>query len=175
MNHNILILVAAAALVGCPKSEPEKAAPTATVPATIAPSVTASAPPAVDASQPTAELKISASGSTMSFDVTKFEVKVGQPVHVVLENKPPGELPHNWVLLSKAGKEASYAASVVALEKDGYYKEADEVIAHVDMVKPGKTAETTFIAPKTPGDYPYICSFPGHYMMMKGVLTVKAP
>ena len=129
MNRNIIILVAAAALVGCPKSEPDKAAPTATAPATIAPSVTANAP-AVDASQPTAELKIGVSGSTMTFDVTKFEVKTGQPVHVVLENKGPGELPHNWVLLDKAGKEASYAASVVALEKDGYYKDADEVLAH---------------------------------------------
>jgi len=39
------------------------------------------------------------------------------------------------------------------------------------LAKPGGNAEVTFQAPAA-GKYPYICSFPGHYMVMKGTLTV---
>jgi len=169
------------ALAGCPKSEGDKPAPSATatpsVTAPVAtPSVTASAAPSASAAPALApaELKITASASTMAFDVTKFYVKTGQQVHVVFENKAPGTLPHNWVLL-KPGKEASYAASVVNAVDAGYYADAPDVLAHTALVKPGDKTEMTFTAPSDPGDYPYICTFPGHYMMMKGVLIVKAP
>jgi uncharacterized cupredoxin-like copper-binding protein len=46
-----------------------------------------------------------------------------------------------------------------------------DALAHTPMAKPGESAEVTFNAPD-PGTYPYICTVPGHYMMMKGVLTV---
>lgn len=129
---------------------------------------------AAASAKPVAELHVAASGGTMAFDVTKFTVSAGQKVHVVFENKAPGTLAHNWVLV-KPGKEAAYAA--VALEQGqdkGYIAATDpDMLAHTDMVVPGKTSEVTFTAPSEPGDYPYICSFPGHYMMMKGVLEVK--
>ena len=110
----------------------------------------------------------------MVFDVTRFYVTTGQQVHVTFENKGTGQLPHNWVLV-KPGKEASYAAFVVEKADAGYYQDSPDVIAHVDLAPPGGKSETTFTAPSEPGDYPYICSFPGHYMMMKGTLVVKAP
>ncbi len=175
MNRSIVIAAVAFALAGCTKpSGDAPPAPTTQTPvATPSVSVIVIAQP-IDAALPTAELKLSASGTTMLFDETKFYVKAGQPVHVVFENKLPGTLPHNWVLL-KPGKEASYALFVVDKASDGYYADAPEVLAHTSLVAPGNKGETTFIAPTEPGDYPYICSFPGHYMMMKGVITVKAP
>jgi azurin len=45
------------------------------------------------------------------------------------------------------------------------------VLAYTQMAPSGTTSEVTFTAPAA-GAYPYICTFPGHYMMMKGVLTV---
>lgn len=170
-------LIAAVALTGCPKSEPDKTQPSATTSATVEapkPSVSAIVTAVPDAAKPPAELKISASGTTMVFDVTRFYATTGQQVHVVFENKAPGSLPHNWVLV-KPGKEASYAAFVVDKADAGYYLDSPDVLAHVPLVNPGSKSETTFTAPTEPGDYPYICSFPGHYMMMKGVLVVKAP
>jgi azurin len=44
------------------------------------------------------------------------------------------------------------------------------VIAHTPMAKPGETTEVTFTAPAA-GTYPFICTVPGHYMLMKGVFT----
>jgi azurin len=49
-----------------------------------------------------------------------------------------------------------------------------EVIAHTKLVGGGESDTITFTAPKEPGAYPYICSFPGHFALMQGVFTVKA-
>jgi len=176
MRHSIIVLFSLA-LFGCPKSEPDKTQPTATAPSATTeapkPSAVVSAAP-VDASKPAIDFKISASASTMKFDVERFYATAGQPVHVIFENKKPGTLPHNWVLV-KPGKEASFAAFVVDKADAGYWAESPDALAHTDLVNPGDKTEITFNAPTEPGDYPYICSFPGHYMMMKGVLVVKAP
>lgn len=151
-----------------PQATAAPTAPTAPAQAANAPT----APAAGEGAQgPIAELKVSTTGATMAFDVTKFEVTAGQTVHVVFTNKTPGALGHNWVLL-KPGKEAAFAASV--LDKPGYFTDSPDVLAHTDLILPGKSSEATFTAPSEPGNYPYICSFPGHYMMMKGVLVVKA-
>ena len=45
------------------------------------------------------------------------------------------------------------------------------VLAFTPLAAPKQAAEVTFTAP-APGKYPYICTFPGHYLLMKGVLTV---
>lgn len=174
-----LLAVALAASACDHKSSGENPAATTSAPSATAeapkPSATASAAPVADAAPAVAaaEFKISATGATMVYDVNKFYVHAGQPVHVVFENKAPGTLAHNWVLLAKPGTEASYAASVVDKVKADFYADGPDVLAHVPLTKPGSTSETTFNAPTEPGDYPYICTFPGHYVMMKGVLTVK--
>jgi azurin len=41
------------------------------------------------------------------------------------------------------------------------------------MVAPLSATALRFTAPKKPGDYPYICTFPGHWIIMKGVMVVK--
>ena len=48
------------------------------------------------------------------------------------------------------------------------------VIAKTAFAGPGETVEIVFTAPSTPGTYPYICTFAGHYQAgMKGTLIVK--
>lgn len=52
---------------------------------------------------------------------------------------------------------------------------SDQVLFHTEMVGGGETTEVTFTAPDEPGEYEYLCSFPGHYAAgMKGFLVVKA-
>jgi azurin len=109
----------------------------------------------------------------MAFDKTKLSVPAGAEVHLALKNNATmATLPHNWVLV-KPGTEASVAASGLKLgEPAGYIDVRDKnMLVHTPLAKPGETVEVTFTAPEA-GSYPYICSFPGHYMMMKGVLTV---
>jgi azurin len=118
------------------------------------------------------ELQIASVANTMTFDKTALTVPTGAEVHLVLKNNATmSTLPHNWVLV-KTGTEASVAAAGLKYDQAGYVDVRDhDMLAHTIQAKPGDTAEVTFTAPD-PGTYPYICTTPGHYMMMKGVLTV---
>jgi azurin len=94
-------------------------------------------------------------------------------VHLVLKNNATmATLPHNWALV-KSGTEASVAAAGLKLgDKAGYIDVSDhDMLVHTPLAKPGESSDVTFTAPE-PGKYPYICTVPGHYMMMKGVLTI---
>jgi len=145
--------------------------------ATTAPAQTASVAPKPEPSvAPKAvqhvELQIASLANTMTFDKTALTVPAGAEVHLVLKNNATvATLPHNWVLV-KPGTEAAVALRGVKLDQAGYVDVSDHnVLAHTTQAKPGGTEEVTFTAPEA-GTYPYICTTPGHYMSMKGVLTV---
>ena len=113
----------------------------------------------------------------MKFSLATIEAKAGEELKVVLKNigtLPKEAMGHNWVLL-KAGTDpmAFGAASMTA--KDNNYIGAsvkDQVIASIKILGPKETADVTFKAPAA-GEYPFICSFPGHVALMKGTLIVK--
>ena len=48
-----------------------------------------------------------------------------------------------------------------------------DVIASTKLLGPGEQEILTFTAPKDPGSYEYVCTFPGHFAMMRGVMKVK--
>lgn len=163
------------ALAACDKPAEKKetpAPPTATVSTAAAPSVKPSASPSASAeANGTLELHMTAQAATMAFDPTTLTVPAGSTVHLVLENQKPGALPHNWALVN-AGTEAKVAAEGLKKGEEGnYMADSPDILAHTNLVKPGTTGEVTFKAPAA-GKYPYICTYPGHYVMMKGVLTV---
>ncbi|MFO0067189.1 MAG: plastocyanin/azurin family copper-binding protein [Pirellulaceae bacterium] len=47
------------------------------------------------------------------------------------------------------------------------------MICHTDVVEPKQEMVIYFQAPSTPGRYPYLCTFPGHWMAMQGELIVR--
>ena len=48
------------------------------------------------------------------------------------------------------------------------------MLAHSKLLGPGESETVTFNAPFVPGEYLYLCSFPGHYAQgTKGIMTVK--
>jgi azurin len=169
----ICFLVAATLPWGCGKNENHQEAPTppAQTSAAAPAPPSASAPPAPAA--PHVEIQMASVANTMAFDKTKLSVPAGAEVHLTLKNNATmATLPHNWVLV-KPGTEASVAAAGLKLgDPAGYLDVRDkDMLVHTPLAKPGETVEVTFTAPDA-GNYPYICTFPGHYMMMKGVLTV---
>jgi azurin len=177
-----LTLFTLAAASGCSKNESDPgkgaalAASTTQASATVVPEApkvdpvpTASARPV-----PKVELQIASVANTMTFDKTTLTVPAGAEVHLTLKNNATmSTLPHNWVLV-KTGTEASVAAAGLKLgEAAGYIDVRDhDMLANTPQAKPGESVEVTFNAPDQAGNYPYICTTPGHYMMMKGVLTV---
>lgn len=114
----------------------------------------------------------------MQFSVNEFTVEAGEEVTIRLVNV--GTLPketfgHNLVVLQMGGDVAAFANAAMTA-KDNEYIPADagdQVVANTIMLGPGEEDTITFTAPSEPGDYPFLCSFPGHYATMQGVMTVE--
>lgn len=115
----------------------------------------------------------------MQFNVKNFEVTEGETIQLSL--KHIGQLPavamgHNVVILKPDTDLPAFAAKS-APAKDSEYipqdqESLDQVVAHTALLGGGEEDEITFTAPE-PGEYPFICSFPGHFAIMQGVMTVK--
>lgn len=128
------------------------------------------------------EKKIELTGSDqMQYSTKALEATAGDTV--VLTLKHIGALPkvamgHNFVLLKPDTKipefamEAMKAATTEYIPADEASKKA--IVAHTKLIGGGESDTLTFTAPTEAGAYPYICTFPGHYGIMQGVMTVKA-
>ncbi len=177
----VLLAPLAAATASCGKDDKQTgAAPAPPSAATLPPPVASEAPtpaPTVSVPEKTAphvEIQIASLANEMKFDKTALTVPAGAEVHLVLKNNATmSTLPHNWVLV-KTGTEASVAAAGLKRgDPAGYIDVMDrDMLAFTPLAKPGETTEVTFTAPSVAGTYPYICTMPGHYMLMKGLLTV---
>ncbi len=112
---------------------------------------------------------------TMKFENADLSVKAGSKVILTFEN--PDVLQHNFVL-TRIGKKDAVGALADAMLTDPealkkqYVPESDDVIASTKLVNPAQSEVIEFTLPDEPGDYPYICTFPGHWRLMNGILKV---
>jgi azurin len=129
-----------------------------------------------DGTNATAEVLIQPVGNEMKFDKTSFTVEAGQEVTIVFENTATSPaMQHNVLVLNADDDETVNRvgqAAIAAGEANEYVPEDDAILAHTALAQPGETVRVTFTAPSQPGTYRYICTFPGHYMMMQGIMTV---
>jgi azurin len=126
---------------------------------------------------PPKEVQIKADDK-MKYDVTAFEAKPGQKVSVTLTNvgtTPKFSMGHNFVVLDRNVNVLSFLdAASMAASSDYVPKDAKGVLAHTKLLGPSESDTVVFNAPYVPGEYPFFCSFPGHYSQgTKGVMTVK--
>ena len=117
---------------------------------------------------------------TMQFDVKNFETKAGTKIKLTLKNigqVPKIAMGHNLVVLKKGitavafGQKAlgAGANATNALPKSLM----GDVIAATKLLGPAESETIVFTAPKEPGSYEYVCTFPGHFALMRGTMTVK--
>lgn len=111
----------------------------------------------------------------MRYTLKEFTVTAGKPVEIVLEN--PDAMQHNLVVgKAKSMDIIGTAADKLITAKDGadrnYVPSVSEVLAATPLVNPGQTYRLKFTAPAQPGDYPYLCTFPGHWRIMNGTMRV---
>jgi len=115
----------------------------------------------------------------MQYDVKTINAKPGEKLKVQLtavSAMPKEQMSHNFVLLAKDAPVDQFVMDSMMARDKGYIPDggAKWIIAHTSLAGGGETVEVTFTAPKEPGEYMYICTFPGHYAAgMKGTLIVK--
>lgn len=111
--------------------------------------------------------------SPMEFDVTDFEVEAGSRVQIVLNN--PTDLLHNLLIVSPGTLE-SVAQNALNMGLQGpqldYVPQSEDVLFHTSLVGVNESQSIYFTAPDKADDYPYVCTFPGHWQTMQGVMTV---
>ena len=117
-------------------------------------------------------ITIEPQGNEMKFATTEFKVKANQPVKLIMNNTATLEaMKHNVVILSDESKINEVGQA--ALSEADYIPEHPAIITATPMADAGSKTEVTFNAPTKPGRYVYICTFPGHYMMMQGEMIVE--
>ena len=122
------------------------------------------------------EIKISTLPAKMLFDVDHITVAAGRAIAILFEN--PDLMPHNIVIVKPGTiQKVGEAADAMAKTADGFEKnfvpDMAEVLFATPLVNSGKNFRLNFKAPDQPGEYPFICSFPGHWQVMKGILKVE--
>jgi uncharacterized cupredoxin-like copper-binding protein len=108
----------------------------------------------------------------MRYDPPRFVVKPGAKVKLQIENTD--DMAHNFVIVAPGARmEVVAAALTMPITPDQtFIPQSDKILFHAPLLTPGKSAPLEFTAPKEPGVYPYVCTFPGHGYLMFGAMYV---
>ena len=121
------------------------------------------------------EVKLTANDQ-MQFSKNEIRVKEGQTVRLTLEHigeMAENVMGHNFVLLKQGTDISQFGQAAAGAAENGYIPVGtDKVIAHTEMLGGGESDTIEFQAPPA-GTYEFICSFPGHYAVMKGTFIVE--
>ncbi len=111
----------------------------------------------------------------MIYDKTSIVAEAGKTVEIILQNDD--SMPHNLTIVTAgAVEEIGTAAEKMPPDPDAegrlYVPSSAKVLYATKMVEPGQKTKLAFTAPATPGEYAYLCTFPGHWRRMFGTLTI---
>lgn len=111
----------------------------------------------------------------MSYDKEVLVVRAGKPVEFLLENTDL--MPHNFVILQpgkleEVGLLAEASAQQPEFAARQFVPNSPHVLLGSQLLQPRASQRLSFVAPKQPGVYPYVCTYPGHWRRMYGALYV---
>ena len=127
-------------------------------------------------------VRVSCEPERMLFTVKQFAAKPGQPVKLVFTN--PDATDHN-LLIVKDGTLAEVGMAANEMAKDPKFANSNFIleskrhliIEAAPMIGPTRKSLVhvmRFKAPSEPGVYPYVCTFPGHWIVMRGDMVVAS-
>lgn len=111
----------------------------------------------------------------MIYDKELIVVQAGKPVEFRFSNID--SMPHNFAVV-KPGSLAEVGEHAEATGRDPdamarhYIPKTDKILASSQLLETGDDQAISFEVPKTPGVYPYVCTYPGHWRRMYGALYV---
>jgi azurin/glucose/arabinose dehydrogenase len=112
----------------------------------------------------------------LKFDIETITVKAGSKMKITFKNND--DMLHNLVFTAPgASNEVGEMALKLGLngQKLNYIPTSSKVLYHTLLLQPNQSDTIYFTAPDKPGSYQYVCTYPGHYLVMKGILKVVAP
>ncbi|MCC5908601.1 MAG: hypothetical protein JJU13_20450 [Balneolaceae bacterium] len=132
--------------------------------------------PEVEATNPGTEndvfqITIKAVVGQLKFDITEFSVKPNQSVELTFEN--PDFMPHNLLIVAPGTADEINRLSMSAGFDNDYIPDSPNVLFTTRLLNNQEVEILEFTAPSEPGEYPYICTFPGHGELMRGIMKVE--
>jgi putative heme-binding domain-containing protein len=111
----------------------------------------------------------------MLFDKERIVVKAGKPVEIFFDNNDL--MPHNFVVtqpgaLEQIGMLGETTALQPGALEHGYVPQSNKILLKSKLIQPRNSQKLSWTAPKQPGVYPYVCTYPGHWRRMYGALYV---
>ena len=114
----------------------------------------------------------------LRFDPPRFSAAPGELLEVEIENADATNQQHNFLLI-RPGKREAVVNEANALGEAGparaFVPQDSNIILNSALLEPEKLQTITFSAPAEQGVYPYVCTFPGHGVVMYGALYVGTP
>ncbi len=111
----------------------------------------------------------------MKYDKEILIVEQGTTIEITFKNQD--FMQHNLLIIQPGTLEiVGAAADRLATSPEGadkqYIPELKEVLHSTPLLDPQTSTKLKFKVPDEPGDYPYVCTFPGHWRTMNGILRV---
>jgi len=135
---------------------------------------------AFDAQEDLKTVRISCIPERMRYNVAQFSMLTGQPLKIVFAN--PDATDHNLVVV-KPGALEEVGMAANAMAKDPQFANSDfipeekrhlilEASPMIGPTRKSKVHVLRFTAPTEPGVYPFVCTFPGHWVVMYGEIVI---
>jgi glucose/arabinose dehydrogenase/azurin len=120
-------------------------------------------------------IRIEAVAAQMKFDLSRITVAAGEEIVIEFVNRD--EMPHNLLVTKEGALETvGLAAEAMVSSPDAFGQsfipKTPEVLFAMRLLQPGETLQARFTAPKQTGSYPFVCTFPGHWRTMNGIISV---
>ncbi|MBY0524974.1 MAG: HEAT repeat domain-containing protein [Gemmataceae bacterium] len=120
-------------------------------------------------------IRVGAVPDQMRFDIERFVVKAGKPAEIFFDNTDI--MPHNLVItqpgaMEEIGKLAEAQATQPGAAERDYVPASGKVLVKSKLLQPRQSQRISFTAPMKPGVYPYVCTYPGHWLRMYGAMYV---
>lgn len=113
-------------------------------------------------------------GDELAYDVVEVRAEAGSEITVAFANYSAG-MPHNVVFVNGESDINPVGIAALQASKDQYVPqgELDRMFGYTTLAGPGETVYVTITVPEEPGSYPYICTYPGHFTVMQGILVAR--
>lgn len=120
-------------------------------------------------------IKIKTVVEAMKFDIKEFTVKAGQIVIIEIDN--PDAMQHNLVIgkpgsMNIIGNAADKMITKSDAAEKNYVPAIPQIVAATPLINANASYKLKFTVPNQVGNYPFICTFPGHWRLMNGVMKV---
>lgn len=112
----------------------------------------------------------------LKFNTSRIEAKAGEKVIFVFPNDDSSGMVHNLAIITP-GSTQTVMDAAVAMGAEGLKKnfipEIPELLASTPQVVQGMKYTLYFSVPEEPGNYHFICTYPGHGLIMQGIFAVE--